>query len=222
MPGNLARLSRSIAHQTLAENRPIGCQYRHGLTPAKAAGHLGHPGRKQAFARTQRRHRTRVQRQVALRLHRVDPAFPRDLRVGGRDEPCPICTIGQSLQWARNRAFHDRHRATAGDGGLGGHQFGFHPALRHATDRIACHRLDLGRDGFHDIKAGGSGVFLGVGGVKPVDVGQKHQLVRPDRHRDLRGKAVVVAEPDFVRRNGIVLVYDRHDAQTQERLHRRA
>jgi hypothetical protein len=52
--------------------------------------------------------------------------------------------------------------------------------------------------------------------VEPVDVGQQHQRVRPDEVRDERGQPVVVAEPDLLRGDGVVLVHDRDDAERQQ------
>ena len=55
-------------------------------------------------------------------------------------------------------------------------------------------------------------------GVERVDVAQQHEHIGVHEHRDERREAVVVAEADLLRRDGVVLVDDRQDAQPQEPL----
>ena len=52
--------------------------------------------------------------------------------------------------------------------------------------------------------------------VQPVDVGQQHQRVGVHEVRDQRREPVVVAEPDLVGGDGVVLVDDRHDAELEQ------
>ena len=49
--------------------------------------------------------------------------------------------------------------------------------------------------------------------VQPVDVGEQHQQVGPHQVRDQRGQPVVVAEPDLVGGDGVVLVDHRDGAE---------
>jgi tRNA(Ser,Leu) C12 N-acetylase TAN1 len=55
--------------------------------------------------------------------------------------------------------------------------------------------------------------------VERVDVRQQHEQVGLHELRDERGEPVVVAEPDLVGRDGVVLVDDRQDPQVEEALH---
>jgi hypothetical protein len=48
------------------------------------------------------------------------------------------------------------------------------------------------------------------------------RTIGPDQLGDECGEAVVVAEADLVRRDGVVLVHDRQDAQAEQTLHRSA
>ena len=53
-------------------------------------------------------------------------------------------------------------------------------------------------------------------GIQGVHVSEQHEGVRAHDIRHQRGQAVVVTEPDFVIRQSIVLVDDRHDAQIKQ------
>ena len=70
----------------------------------------------------------------------------------------------------------------------------------------------------YGVVASGRGIRRGVGGVKPVDVGQQDKLVGADGDRDLRCQPVVVSVPDFVRGNGVVFVDNRNDIQPDQLL----
>ena len=59
-------------------------------------------------------------------------------------------------------------------------------------------------------------------GVEAVDVGEQHEEVGADHGRDAGGEAVVVAVADLARRDGVVLVDDRHGAHVEELQGRRA
>ena len=68
-----------------------------------------------------------------------------------------------------------------------------------------------------------SGSILRRSRVQPLDVGEQHEQVGADEHRDLRREEVVVAEGDLVGRRRVVLVDDRQHApleQLAERLAR--
>ena len=58
-----------------------------------------------------------------------------------------------------------------------------------------------------------------VAGIKPVNIGEQQQQIGADHRRDTRGKAVIVAKPDFRRCNGIVFIHDRHRAEREKRRH---
>ena len=52
--------------------------------------------------------------------------------------------------------------------------------------------------------------------IERVHVGEQHQAVGVHEVGDERGEAVVVAEPDLVGRDGVVLVDDGHDAELEQ------
>ena len=139
-----------------------------------------------------------------------------------RHEPSAIGPFGQRCQGPQHRPFHDRHGAATCHSRLGGQQLGFHAALGKPRNRIARHGLDLWRDCLDQIKALRCRILFRIGRIEPIDIGQQYQLIRPHRHRNLRGQAVVVTKPDFIRRHRIVFIDDRHHAQTQQRRHRGA
>ena len=56
--------------------------------------------------------------------------------------------------------------------------------------------------------------------VEAVDVGQQHQRVGADQMGDQRGEPVVVAEPDLVGGDGVVLVDDRDRMQRAQPVQR--
>ena len=58
----------------------------------------------------------------------------------------------------------------------------------------------------------------GVAVVQAVDVGQEHERVGADQVGDQRGQPVVVAEPDLLGGDGVVLVDHRQHAQGQQAL----
>ena len=60
------------------------------------------------------------------------------------------------------------------------------------------------------------------GGVEAVDVGEEHEQIGADHGRDARGEAVVVAVADLARRDGVVLVDDRHRPHLEQAQRRRA
>ena len=69
----------------------------------------------------------------------------------------------------------------------------------------------------HDLlDQGGTCIQPGIGGEQPWRVREQHQEVRLDQVCHERGDAVVVAEPDLVVRDGVVLVDNGHDAEFQE------
>ena len=73
-----------IGDQAAADLAGIGAADDHGVAAGELALDLDHAGRQQAGAGTQRRHRTGVDGQCALRLQRArDPAFARGDGVGG-------------------------------------------------------------------------------------------------------------------------------------------
>ena len=55
--------------------------------------------------------------------------------------------------------------------------------------------------------------------VERIDVAEQHQQVRADQLAHQRREPVVVAEPDLMRRDRVVLVDDGKDAQTEQALH---
>ena len=61
-----------------------------------------------------------------------------------------------------------------------------------------------------------------VGRVEPVDVRQQHETFGADHLRDARGKPIVVAVAQLLRRDGVVLVHDGHRAVTEQREQRLA
>ena len=73
-----------------------------------------------------------------------------------------------------------------------------------------------------DVKAPGGRIFLGVGGVEAIDIGQQDQLIGPHRHRDLCGQAIIVAKSDLVGGHGVVFIHDGNDTQRQKRCQRGA
>ncbi len=59
-----------------------------------------------------------------------------------------------------------------------------------------------------------------IGGIESVDVGEQHERIGADHLRHARGEPVVVAEADFLGRDRVVLVDDRHRAERQQLLER--
>ena len=219
MTGDGPGLDSGVTHQTLAQNIADRVQNGHRIAAPEGARHRRHPGGQQAFAGQQRLDRPGVQPQLAARLHRVDPAFARGLRVALRHEPGAGRPLGQCRQRTQHRAFHDRHGAAPRHGGLGRQKLGLHAALGQARDRIARHRLDLRRNRLDQVETLGFGVQFGIGRIKAVDIGQQDQLIGPDRHGDLGRQPVVVAEPDLIRCHGVVFVDDGHHTQTKQGFH---
>ena len=70
------------------------------------------------------------------------------------------------------------------------------------------HVLDL----FHEARIR----IVRIAVIKPVDAGQDDEVARPDHLGDLGGKAVVVTDADFLGRDRVVLVHDRHDARFEQ------
>ena len=53
-----------------------------------------------------------------------------------------------------------------------------------------------------------------------VDVGEEEQPLRLAQRRDLRGECVVIAEPELLHRDAVVLVHDGYDSHVEERVER--
>src|SRR3546814_18648376 len=73
------------------------------------------------------------------------------------------------------------------------------------------HRLDSGIDALDArdmVRAGKGGILV----VEAVDVGQQDHAARRRGLRDARGEAVIVAKADFLGRDAVIFVDDRHDA----------
>ena len=96
-----------------------------------------------------------------------------------------------------------------------------HAARSHARRRSGVgHRLDRGIDAFDPrdmVGAGQRRVLV----VKSVDVGQQHDTARARRLRDARRQPVVVAKADFLGRDAVIFVDDRHHAQAEQPVERR-
>ena len=54
--------------------------------------------------------------------------------------------------------------------------------------------------------------------MQPVDIRQQHKSLGPDQVRDECGEPIVVADPDLVRRHGVVLVDHRQHAEPEQPL----
>ena len=69
----------------------------------------------------------------------------------------------------------------------------------------------------HDLlDQGRFAVQAGIGGEQPGSVGQQDQRGGSHQVGHQGGNAVVVAEPDLVVGNSVVLVHNRHDPQLQQ------
>jgi hypothetical protein len=174
VPGDLAGLRRRIAHQALAQHPPSGDRIATGSPRPKLPETLVTPAGSRLFPA--RRAVTAPASSTSSPLGFI--ALIQRLRA-----TCGSAAGTNQVRFAPSAsAFRGRNTDPSmiamaqppGDGGLGGQKLGLHPALRHARNRIAGHRLDLGRDRLDHVKPGGAGVFLGVGGVKSVDIGQQH------------------------------------------------
>ena len=86
------------------------------------------------------------------------------------------------------------------------------PARRSAPPDVDRGQIVLGAD-LGD--PGGAGPAR-VAGVQRVHIGQQHEQVGVDEGGDERGEPVVVAEPDLVGRDRVVLVDDRHGPDVEE------
>ena len=68
----------------------------------------------------------------------------------------------------------------------------------------------------HELRVG----IVGVAVVKAVDAGQDDEIGRTDHLRDLGREPIVVADADFLRRDRVVFVHDRHDPGFQQAVDR--
>jgi len=66
------------------------------------------------------------------------------------------------------------------------------------------------------------GIAAGVGGVQAVGVGEENQHLGPQQMREQGGDPIVVAEPDLVVRDGVVLVHHRNATEFEKPLQRLA
>ena len=111
---------------------------------------------------------------------------------------------------------HDRNsRARGLPRGL---ELGRHPAAAQRARALGHETAHLGLGVGDQRNQPRVGTFARVAGEHAGHVGQDHQQVSLSERRDQRGKHVIVAEPDFLDRHGVVLVDDRNRARAEQGL----
>jgi len=113
------------------------------------------------------------------------------------------------------------HRADASLGAAArGQQFGAHAAGADRAAGAAGGGQQHVVDAFDFGQLARAGVASRVRVVDAVDVGRQHQQVGLRQHRHMGSEAVVVADPQFIDRDRIVLVDHRQHAETAQRAQR--
>ena len=113
----------------------------------------------------------------------------------------------QGIKHRRITAIGQAYPHATGGGDAGGGEFGPH-APGAPTAPIPGHPLKLvnllGAPHLQNWPC--LGIMAGITGIKPVYIGQQHQLLGPDSYRHQRREGVVVAEAQLIGSEGIVFV----------------
>jgi hypothetical protein len=119
-------------------------------------------------------------------------------------------------------AGRDAHAASGADGDARRFELRAHSAGAVARARTAGHVEHLARELGDLFDVARVLIAPRIGRIQPVDVRQQHQALCADHLRHARRETIVVAVPQLLRRDGIVLVDDRHSAVTEKRPQRLA
>ena len=99
-------------------------------------------------------------------------------------------------------------------GAFGGENLRNHSALTHDGGGPSGHLFESRVSGFRVRDKAGRRILSGVGGVKPLLVGENHERVGFHEIRNERPQGVVVPNLNFVRDDRVVFVDDWENAET--------
>ncbi|TWH30681.1 sugar phosphate permease [Isoptericola variabilis J7] len=230
LPQLLAQLVRRAAQQRrqlagverdepARDHRAVGRDELDRVAGVELALDARDAGRQERRATAEHRPgRAGVEVQAPLRPCRVRDPQParRRASAGGGEERAHVLArerrgrvLGLGEHDGHARAGRDAHRLELGD----------HAAR---ADRAAA-RGDLDAGDLGEVRHRGDAPGARArrrGVVQPVDVGEQHHGVGAHEVGHERGEAVVVAEAQLVRGDGVVLVDDRHDAEREQLVER--
>ncbi|CAM2152434.1 hypothetical protein PT2222_280081 [Paraburkholderia tropica] len=213
-------LSAAVVREPACDLAAFAVQTRDDLAARERTLHIGHADGQQALA---------VGSEL-LRRAVVDHHMAAHLQVVGH--PLLACGHARSTcdelradRLARGEPHQHLFLATARDHrvraavrrALGRQDLGEHAASADARPCAARHRFEFGLACVGFLHERGSRVLARIGRIETALIGEDDEGVAFDQVRHERAQRVVVAELDFVGDHGVVLVDDRHHAQTQQR-----
>ena len=110
----------------------------------------------------------------------------------------------------------DHARSTAVGGSLGRQHLGDHAAPTDRRTGTTGHGFKCRITSHHATHECGSRIAARIGGIEPLLIGEDDQHVGIDQIDHQRTQRVVVADLDLIGDNGVVLVDDRHNTQTEQ------
>ena len=218
-PSSRGRFSLDERDQPAGHRPPAPVHHLDRRTLVEPALHPHDPrGQQRGVLGHQRAHRAVVDDQPAARGAGVrQPQHPRRGPRRGRREQRPDVRPGQGLVRQVGAGQQGEDAGACGD--PGGLDLGHHAAGADAGGGVPePDVVEIPAGGDH--RQPGDARLARRAVVQRIDVREQQQRVRADQVGEQRGQPVVVAEPDVVGGDGVVLVDHRYDAQAQQPVHR--